>query len=204
MKKRLIAAAILIFALALTGCNAQLLKGSMTISQAKLTKQESLLKSLIQESSGGLVFDYTVGSEAKTVSIACFKLDENGKWVTYSDWSNYPVEQTTGRIAVTFDNLGNGMRSASQTGDSIYASENSTVTNTPVNSDEGMGSGLSYASTEKIEYEKEVPLAMQVFTTKDEINACDVSFFYDTKELLDRGYSEVYVVVAKFSKHELI
>ena len=100
MRKRiLIAAAILALSLTTVGCGSQLFKGSMSISQAELTKQETQMKSLIQGDAGIAVFDYNADREVRTVAIACYKLGEKGEWVINSGWDTFPVEQAAGRIA---------------------------------------------------------------------------------------------------------
>lgn len=199
-KRTFIIIAILTLGLTMIGCNTQLLKDSMKISQAQLTKQESQILSLIKGSIGSAIFDYTADPDAKSVSVACYKLDQNGKWEIHSGWDSYPIEDVAGRIAVSFNNLDDGMRVAVQTGDNMYASEN----NSDIKSNTvDMGSATTCATTESIVYEEEIPLVIQVFTTKDAINTYDITFFNEPKEFINRGYSDVYVVVAKFSEQDL-
>ena len=202
-KRQLIIIGILALGLTMIGFGTQYVKEPMTISQAQLTNQESQIVSLVDVES--MIFDFTADRDAKTVSFACYKLDEAGNWRIHNGWQNYPVTQARGRIAVSYEDIDTGMRVAVQTGDSTYAGENnSSVSGVPTDSEEGMGSATSYGGPDKIEYEKEIPLVMQVFTTKDEINSCDVALFDQPEEFVKQGYSAVYVVVAKFSKKEII
>ncbi len=55
-------------------------------------------------------------------------------------------------------------------------------------------------STVSIELEKEIPLAIPVFTSKNGFSASGVEYFNHPEEYLKRGYDDVYAVVVKFSK----
>lgn len=201
MRKTFIIIAVLALGLSMTGCGIQSLNSTMQIAPAELTEQESQIVQLIRNGSSSTIFDYAVNSEIKSVSALCYKLDENGKWVASSGCGSFPLQNSTGRIAISFNNLYDGMRVAVQEGDSINASE--------INTGEKIdskyqGSATSFASTESIECEKEIPLAIQVFTSKNEIASCGVEFFNKPEEYQNRGYEDVYVLVIKFSKDELI
>jgi hypothetical protein len=199
-KKILIILAVFALGSLIIGCNAQSSKFPMQIGQAQLTKQESQMIRLIQGDNNA-VFDYTINSDVKSVSVVCYKLDENAKWVVNMGPSSFPVKDVAGRIALSFENLGDGFRVAIQEGDDFVASESQS--NEKLDT-KYMGSGTSYAAAESIEYEKEIPLVMQVFTTKNEMISCDTEFFNKPEEYQKKGYDDVYVVVIKFSKNELI
>jgi hypothetical protein len=101
---------------------------------------------------------------------------------------------------LSFGNLADGYRIAIQESDNTTANENET--NEKIDT-QGMSIATSYASTESIEYEKEIPLAIQVFTSKNEISSCGVEFYNKPEEYKNRGYEDVYVITVKFSKNEL-
>ena len=54
--------------------------------------------------------------------------------------------------------------------------------------------------TEKISYEKEIPLAVQIITSKDEVNSYDPSYFFKPDEYEKYGYEHVYAVTVTFIK----
>jgi hypothetical protein len=145
------------------------------------------------------LFDYVINSDVKSVSIVCYQLDENGKWVVNSE-GNFPLNATSGRMALSFENLGDGYRIAIQEGAGMTANESKSG---KVIDTEGMSSAVSYASAESIEHEKEIPLAIQMFTSKNEIFSCSVGYFNNPEEYQKRDYDDVYVITAKFSKNEL-
>lgn len=198
---------IIIFILALSflivGCRGLSSDSAMHIQPAALSEEESQIMQLVKPSaSSSEIYDYTVNNEVKSVSVTCYKLDENGKWIVNDGPSSFPLTNSTGRVAISFGNLGEGMRVAVQDGDSINAGETNSG---PKEATAGMGCATSYASNrESIECEKEIPLAMQVFTSKDEINSCGVEFFDKPEEIQKSGYEEVYGVTIKFSNYELI
>jgi hypothetical protein len=101
-------------------------------------------------------------------------------------------------MALSFENLGDGFRFAVQESDNMAAGENTLAEKIDT---KGMSSATSYTSTERIEYEKEIPLAIQVFTSKNEF--CGIEFFDKPEEYQKRGYEDVYAVTIQFSKNEL-
>ncbi len=171
----------------------------MQISPAELTEQESQIVRLIQNDNN-MIFDYTVDPDVKSISTACYKLDENGKWVVHNGEGSMPINSTSGRMAFSFGRLADGYRVAVQESDNTTANENETMEKIDT---QGMSFATSFASTENIEYEKEIPLAIQVFTSKNEISSCGVEFYNKPEEYKNRGYEDVYVLTIKFSKKAL-
>ena len=196
-KKLFIIMAVLALGFLTIGCSAQSSKIAMQIGPAELTEQESQIVKLMQGNNNA-IYDYTINSDIKSVSVVCYKLDKNGKWVVNNGESSYPVNSTSGRMALSFENLGDGFRFAVQESDNMVAGENTPAEKIDT---KGMSSATSYASTESIEYEKEIPLAIQVFTSKNEF--CGIGFFDKPEEYQKRGYEDVYAVTIKFSKNEL-
>jgi len=198
-KKIWIALVLITLSFTITGCgDRQSSKAAMQIEPAKLTEQESQIVQLVQGDHHAL-FDYVINSDVKSVSVVCYKLDENGKWVVNSE-GNFPLNDTSGRMALSFEKLGDGFRIAVQEGANMTANENKSGEKIDT---EGMSSAVSYASAESIEYEKEIPLAIQMFTSKNEIFSCGVGYFNNPEEYQKREYDDVYVIVAKFSRNEL-
>jgi len=200
MKKVFLLIAVLTLSISTIGCSASSSKSDMQIEPAKLTEQESHIVKLIQSVNPSAIFDYTINSEIKSVSITSYKLDKNGKWLVNIGPCNFPLKNSTGRIAISFDILVNGLRVAIQEGDSITSNE--TKSGEKIDTKD-MGNAISFASAEIIEGEKEIPLVIQMFTPKKEFQSYGVEFFNNPEEYLKRGYEDVYVVAIKFSKNEL-
>lgn len=56
---------------------------------------------------------------------------------------------------------------------------------------------------EEIRYEEEIPLAIQIVTTKNEIRSFDTSYFFHPEEYEQYGYDHVYAVTVLFSQKPL-
>jgi methionine synthase I (cobalamin-dependent) len=198
-KKVFIIMAVLALGFLTIGCSAQSSKIAMQIGPAELTEQESQIVKLIQDKNNA-IFDYTINSNIKSVTVVCYKLDENGKWVANVGPSSIPVKESTGRMALSFENLADGYRVAIQESDNMSANKIETAEKIDT---KGKSSATSYASSESIECEKEIPLAIQVFTSKNGISSHGVEYFNNPEEYQKREYDDVYVIAIKFSKSEL-
>ena len=106
---------------------------------------------------------------------------------------------TKGRIALGFERLDEGMRVAIQSehtgGSTEYQSER--------NEDlEEIGSFATSILSEKTEfnYEEEIPLVVQVITSKNEIVSYQVDYFNSPKEYEKLGYEGVFAITIRFSQ----
>jgi hypothetical protein len=200
-KRILIGSMVLTLMLAITGCGNKSTMAEMRIQPAVLTPNETSLIELINSSDqSSHIFEYNVDSNAQTVAITAYKLDDEGKWVARFGPSSFAMQATTGRIAISFDNIDDGMGIAMQDNTGTVGSS----------MDPGQKSNLSemtrvssFADIVDIEYDKEVPLAMQVFSSDGDMISGAMDTFYHPEKLLKSGYDEVFVVVIEFSKKDL-
>ena len=51
----------------------------------------------------------------------------------------------------------------------------------------------------KIELDQEIPLAVQIATTKNEIRSYEVGYFHMPREYAKHGYEHVYAITVTFS-----
>ena len=67
-----------------------------------------------------------------------------------------------------------------------------------------MGIGTSrLTSMEEIEYEKEIPLVIQVQTNKNGVSLYDVEYFNQPEEYEKLDYEYVYAVTIRFSEKSI-
>jgi len=192
---------VLTLILAITGCGSQATIAGMRIQPAALTESETNIVTLLRQADGQVsqMYDYSVEDSVQSVVFTTYKLDENGEWVTRFGPSSFALQATTGRIVILFDNIDDGMKIAMQdntgtVGSRIDPGHKSNLSE--------MGRVTSFADIVDIEYDKEIPLAMQVFSSGDMISA-EVDGFYHPEKLLESGYDEVFVVVIEFSTEGL-
>lgn len=183
-----------------TGCTAQKDGFKMHIQKAELTKEEKNIADLIDADISNAIFDFTVDETINAIQINTYKLKED-EWEMMSGGGGHVFNNSTGRLALGFENLAKGMRVALQGEDT-----NGSVTHTiPSTSKlENMGRATAYLSRDtEIIYEKEIPLVVQIFTTKNEISSYDVKYFNQPEEYQKLGYEHVYAVTVMFSQKTL-
>lgn len=191
MKKLLLV--ITIFTLLLcTACS----KGNepMTFFPASFTQKEADLLSLLGKENDQYIYDFILDKDVKNMDIVVWKL-EGEEWEEHHSISRQFVDEK-GRIAFEFDNISEGIRIA------LQSKNNSGRTNF-----EGekkpfrMAVATSFLeNTNAIEYGKEIPVAIQIATTKNMVTSYGVEYFHTPEEYAKLNYEEVYAVTVKFEK----
>lgn len=195
MKKLL--ALLLMLALLLAGCSSQ---KPMTIQTAQLTKAEENIKKLLGNAHGcEYIFDFRLDDQVKSVEVNTYAL-EDGAWKLISGGGGQSMDEKSGRIALKFDMLGADLRVAIQTGDEISASE----FRSPEALENHGSTATGFMPHAEIEYGKEIPLAMQVNTSKTAIRALDPEgAFRNPEEIAEYGYERVCLLTVMFSTEGL-
>lgn len=174
---------------------------SMKLSEADLTEQEQNIVNLLSLNNNAKIFNFSVDETIKSVSVNSYELNENGEWESYRGVGRFALNGTNGRIALSFNQILSDLTIAIQ----VENGTKSTRHNIPETIDsDGMSTVSSFftGSTE-ISYEKEIPIAIQIITSKDEVSSYDVEYFSHPEEYKKFGYEHVYAVTVTFSQKEL-
>lgn len=166
----------------------------MYIQEAELTDEEKSLIKLVGVEDMPYIVEVSLDDTVKSWQTNIYEL-ENGKWKLISDGVEEFIEPYT-RIALTFKNIGYGLKIAIENcGYDSYKQK-------PDFDFEGLGTGNSYLINQmEIEYEKEIPLVIQVHTSKSNISCISPEYgFYDPKMYADLGYEKVYAITCVFSQ----
>lgn len=203
MKRARTCMLILFLALLLWGCGSNA-KPAMYIEPAQLTEEETDIVNLLGINQGQRIFDFKVDETVQVMNISVYELVD-GQWDAFiggQEHSNGRVfTDPKGRIALTFDHLGDGIREALQS-ENYSGSTAMDIIRDP--DPEGTSWATSLLShQEEIRYEEEIPLAIQVVTTKNEIRSFDTSYFFHPEEYEQYGYDHVYAVTVLFSQKPL-
>ena len=59
------------------------------------------------------------------------------------------------------------------------------------------------SSRTEIVYEREIPIAVQINTTKNEVSSYDPEYFFQPEEYEKFGYEHVYALTVMFSREPL-
>ena len=187
----------MVLAVLLTGCGMQ---KSMTIQAAKLTKAEENIVKLLGAANGSeYIFDFAVDKNVKSIQINTYELVD-GAWKLTSSGGGQSMDEKSGRIALKFETLGHDLRAAIQTGDEISASEHRSAE--PA---ENFGSTATGSMPHAvIEYGKEIPLVMQINTSRNAIRTLDPEgAFLNPGELAEYGYERACLLTVMFSTEGL-
>lgn len=198
------AAALLLaalLALALTGCGADGEKdkdkgGAMTIAPAQLSEEERNLSELLALGMDSYhIFDFQVAG-AQSLTVNTYELVD-GDWSLIQGGGGAELGAETGRIALTFGKITDGVRLAFQTEGQLMSTSFQTEPGDDV-------SGMTFASSsldgpQAIELEQEIPLVLQVATAKNEVRMYQVDYFGMPRELAKHGYEHVYAITVTFS-----
>ena len=63
--------------------------------------------------------------------------------------------------------------------------------------------GISLSEKKEIVYEEEIPLAIQIATSKNEISSYVVDYFYQPEEYEKFDYEHVYAITVEFSQNTI-
>ena len=162
------------------------------IELASLTEEESSFLRLFGVDTTSKIFDYVVNEEAKSINIKQYILDENLEWKEQGG-SSGKIEDLRGRIAISINDNGD-LRIAIQdkNGVAAWSSNHEYLKDIPEHA-----KATSWANNSDIIYNEEIPLAIQIITSSNEITTYGVESFFDTQRL--KGHDKVISVTVTFS-----
>ena len=171
----------------------------MVIRPVELSEEETALTELLGLEMGDYhLYEFQLGEESgvQSVRLAVYEL-AGGEWAEISTHFR-PVSDATGRIALTYGKITDGVtitvQSESGTGSSSY-------TPTPEDDVSGMACATSMlTSAAGIEPEGEIPLAIQIVTAKGQITSYEVQYFGMPREYVKHDYEHVYAITVLFSQ----
>ena len=171
----------------------------MYIEPAQLNEDEKKMAQLLGGMEGQSVFDFSVDDKVQSLIITTWKL-EDVQWVEYM-LDSQRLDESSGRIALSFENLTAGCRIAVQTQSGFSASTRHGEADEEL---EGMGCTTAYLPQRKeIEYGEDIALVIQTFTDKNEVISYDPDYFEHPEEYEKLGYEGVFAVTACFSQEPL-
>lgn len=200
MKK--VFALLALLALVLCGCTAQAAP-EMYIQPAELNEEEEAVAKLLGADTDQYLFDVVLDGTAKKVTVNTYVLAD-GEWELVTGGGGMALKEGVkqGRMAFGFEDLRGECREALQFGKDFTAVKYGP----PEEPDdpEGMGRTTSLlANRTEIAYEREIPIAIQINTTKNEVHSYDPEYFFHPEEYEKLGYEHVYALTVTFSQEPL-
>lgn len=194
-------ALLALLALVLGGCTAGMAP-KIYIEPAKLSGEEEAIAKLLGADTEQHLFDVVLDGTAKKVSVNTYVL-EGGEWKLVTGGGGMALKEGAekGRMAFGFQDLGGKYREALQFGTDFTAVSYGSPEEEP---EEGMGGSTAFLSNRtEIVYEEEIPLAVQIRTTKNEVRLYDPEYFFQPEEYEKFGYEHVYALTVTFSQEPL-
>lgn len=164
----------------------------MYIEQAQLNDDEKNILSLMDVKNNGVICDFVVDENVESVYITVYKY-KDGAWKEYTRDSRLFAD-TEGRIGLAYEDMGNGMKTSFQgehdNGSTEFYPDTEDIYNTG-----RMQSTLN--TRETVEYNKEIPVAIQVYTGDNGPSSVGLESFFEPDTL--SGCADAYAVTIEFS-----
>lgn len=190
--------------LVLGGCSAKADTPSMYIQPAELTEEEESIAKLLGADTDQHLFDVVLDGTAKKVSLCAYELID-GQWELFSGGGGMSLkeDEQTGRMAFGFHDLRKDFREAVQF-EKNFSAVSWEAPEDEEEDPEGMSKTTALLSNRtEIVYEQEIPLAVQINTTKNEVSSYDPEYFFQPEEYAKFGYEHVYALTVTFSREPL-
>lgn len=190
----------LIFLLSITGCSHEK-SPKMYIAPAELTKEELNITKLLGEDGNHAIFDFVADDTLQSIQINTYEL-KDGRWVLLPCGGGYALSEAKGRVAFSFDNIRHGLRVAVQENESSSFSSSHQSSENP-EEDEMSRTTSILSEQQEFLYEQEIPLVVQIITSKEEIHSYVVDYFHHPEEYEKYGYEHVYAITICFRQSPL-
>ncbi len=183
--------------LILCGCNSQ--KPTMEVFPAQLTAEEEGIAKLLGADTNQKLFDFTVDDTAQTIQINTYRLVD-GEWAIYSGGGGCRMPASQGRIVLGFDRIPDELRVGIQCGED----QSITTFGTKEVEFEAVGVATSFLSEPvTVTYGEEIPLVVQILTSKNEVVSYGVDYFFQPEEYAKWGHEAVYAITVCFLQEPL-
>ena len=210
--KKILSSILIVFLLLfLTTCDRKPKKPDMYIEVAQLSEQEKNIAKLLGYDNGQVICDYMLDDTVNSIQVNSYELID-GEWDLISG-GGYAFSDEAGRFALKFDDIPRGYRFSIQSENSTGSMEHTSpelkedygaMEQESVNDTESMGRTTSLMSElTEITYEEEIPLAIQISTSKDSIISYFIESFFTSEEYEKHDYEHVYAITIRFSQKTL-
>ena len=199
MKKLIVALLVMIGIISMIGCSAtSKTADKMYIEPAQLTEEEEKIAALLGLDTQQKIYDFVLDETVQSIQVNTYRLMD-GEWKLEAGGGGQAFSDVEGRIALSFERLDKGLRIAIQSEHTDGSTEFKNESNGDLNE---IGSFATSVLSEKTEfvYEEEIPLAVQIITSKNEVVSYQVDYFNSPEEYEKFGYEGVFAITIRFSQ----
>ena len=199
MKKLIVAVLVVIGMMSMVGCS-DVPKSAekMYIEPAQLTEEEEKIAALLGLDTHQKIYDFVLDETVQSIQVNTYRLMD-GEWKLEAGGGGQAFSDVEGRIALSFERLDKGLRIAIQSEHTDGSTEFKNESNGDLNE---IGNFATSVLSEKTEfaYEEEIPLAVQIITSKNEVVSYQVDYFNSPEEYEKFGYEGVFAITVRFSQ----
>lgn len=172
----------------------------MYLEEAQLAEEENKIVELLGMNQKQLIYDFQTDDTINAIQINTYELSD-GQWILVTGGGGQAWTDPKGRIALEFERISDDLRVAIQSGQ--HSGATSYQRETEVES-ENMGCATSALTERKeIVYEQEIPVAIQIVTSQNEVHSYVVDYFFQPEEYEKYDYEHVYAMTVLFSQKTL-
>ena len=199
MKKLMVIVLAIVGMLSMAGCaDKEKNEKKMYIETAQLTEEEEEIASLLGLNTEQRIYDFTLDESVQSIQVNTYRLID-GEWKLEAGGGGQAFSDTTGRIALGFEPLDEGNRIAIKSEHTDGSTEYKSERNEDLNEIGSFVTSVLSGKTEVV-YEKEIPLAVQIITSKNEVVSYQVDYFHSPEEYEKLGYEGVFAITVRFSQ----
>jgi len=170
----------------------------MYIEPAQLTEEEEQIAALLGLNTKQRIFDFVLDETVQSIQVNTYRLID-GEWKLETGGGGQVFSDVKGRIALGFERLDEGIRIAIQSEHTGGSTEYESERNEDLEEIGGYATSILSEKTE-FEYEEEIPLAVQVITSGNNVVSYQVDYFNSPEEYEKLGYEGVFAITVKFSQ----
>jgi hypothetical protein len=186
-----------VMTLSFVACGNTTKKPVMYIEKAQLSEQEENIAKLLGANSEQLIYDFESDDNVKSLQVNTYELID-GAWELISGGGGQAFSDNKGRLALDFKNLAEGLRVALQSEHDSGSTQYSTESTEDYT---GMANVTSILNDlNEITYEQEIPLVVQILTTKNSVSSYNIEYFFSPDEYEKHGYEHIYAITILFSQ----
>lgn len=170
----------------------------MYIEPAQLTEEEEQIAALLGLNTKQRIFDFVLDETVQSIQVNTYRLID-GEWKLETGGGGQVFSDVKGRIALGFERLDEGIRIAIQSEHTGGSTEYESERNEDLEEIGGYATSILSEKTE-FEYEEEIPLAVQVITSSNNVVSYQVDYFNSPEEYEKLGYEGVFAITICFSQ----
>ena len=181
MKKLMVVVLVTIGMISMVGCSdTPKTAEKMYIEPAQLTEEEEKIAALLGLNTEQRIFDFELDESVQSIQVNTYRLID-GEWKLETGGGGQAFSDTEGRIALAFERLDEGIRIAIQSEHTGGSTEYKSERNEDLNEIGSFATSVLSEKTE-FEYEEEIPLAVQVITSSNQVVSYQVDYFNSPEE----------------------